>query len=53
MALTAHAIKGDDQRCLETGMDGYLSKPIQLTELDAVLEKYRLKQKESQSLIRK
>jgi PAS domain S-box-containing protein len=40
IALTAHAIKGDRERCLLAGMDGYLSKPIRPQELDEVLEKY-------------
>jgi PAS domain S-box-containing protein len=40
VALTAHAMKGDRERCLEAGMDGYLSKPIRAEELDDVLEKY-------------
>jgi CheY-like chemotaxis protein len=39
VALTAHAMKGDEERCLAAGMDGYLTKPIRPEELEALLEK--------------
>jgi CheY-like chemotaxis protein len=38
LAVTAHALKGDQERCLEAGMDGYVSKPIRAEELDAAIE---------------
>ena len=40
IALTALVIKGDRERCLAAGMDGYLSKPIRQQELDEVLENF-------------
>jgi two-component system, sensor histidine kinase and response regulator len=38
IAMTAHAMKGDRERCLESGMDGYVSKPINSTELFDTIE---------------
>jgi CheY-like chemotaxis protein len=40
VALTAYAVKGDQERCLAAGMDGYLPKPIRPEELDALLQTY-------------
>jgi two-component system, sensor histidine kinase and response regulator len=39
IAMTAHAMKGDDERCFAAGMDDYLTKPIRTEDLTATLEK--------------
>jgi two-component system sensor histidine kinase/response regulator len=40
VAMTALVMKGDRERCMSAGMDGYLSKPIRPHELDEVLDRY-------------
>jgi CheY-like chemotaxis protein len=41
IALTAPPMQGDEERCLVCGMDGYVTKPINLEELFSVIEKVR------------
>ena len=38
IALTAHALKSDQERCISAGMDGYVSKPIRTSELFSAIE---------------
>ena len=40
VALTAHTMQGDRERFIEAGMTDYLTKPINMEELQAILEKY-------------
>jgi CheY-like chemotaxis protein len=38
IAMTAHALKGDEERCLAAGMDGYISKPIRTDQMFSTIE---------------
>jgi len=40
IAMTAHAMKGDRERCLEAGMNDYIAKPIQVQDVRGALEKW-------------
>jgi signal transduction histidine kinase/DNA-binding response OmpR family regulator len=39
VAMTAHALKSDQERCISAGMDGYVSKPIRTSELFSTIER--------------
>ena len=47
LAITAHAMKGDREKCLAAGMDGYITKPLRLNEMFELIEEMLSKSKPS------
>ncbi len=45
VAITANAMKGDEARCLEAGCNGYMQKPVGVSDLRGVIAKYVALQK--------
>jgi CheY-like chemotaxis protein len=45
VAMTAHAMKGDEEKCLAAGMDYYITKPVNPTQLYEAIEKFSLDKK--------
>lgn len=43
IAMTANAMDGDRERCLESGMDEYLSKPVDMSHMHEIIERFALK----------
>jgi two-component system sensor histidine kinase/response regulator len=41
IAITAYAMEGDQKKCLEAGMDGYIAKPVKLGDLAEVISRYQ------------
>jgi DNA-binding response OmpR family regulator len=50
IAMTASAIEGDRQKCLDSGMNNYLAKPVRAQTLKGLLESYLRKEEDEQDM---
>ena len=50
IGVTAHAVKGDREKCLDAGMDDYLSKPVSPDAFDAKIHKWLKDEKQSSEM---
>ena len=51
IALTANTMQGDQEECLNAGMNDYISKPVRLEELTGKLEKWSIAKMESLNFV--
>jgi len=51
IAMTAHAFKGDREKCIASGMEDYLAKPVTIDQLEACLKKWSFKNEEPKKTI--